>query len=152
MTSGTKLASAAAACLAIGLIAAPSFAASVGFQGALQANGAPVSFDAAKKNGRYRTVKRIAFGDSESTGIPGWCEGIGNVQFTVPPDSFTPISVHRNGSFSANDGLGDDVAGKFVSNRKAKGTVEVHYTLYDPEPHYCQTQAPQPWTAKTSAG
>ena len=149
MKNRISLAAIAALCLGLGVTATSARGATVGFSGSIKANAAPVRFDAVKQ-GRYTTIKQMSFGEDGQSGVPMMCEGIGNVRVFVPPEYFPQIKVRRDGSFEADDGYWERVKGKFVSKQKAKGTIDVHFTMYDPEPHGCYTQAPEPWIARTS--
>ena len=149
MKNRIPLAAIAALSLGLGVTATSARGAPVDFSGSIKANAAPVRFDAVKKHGRYTTIKQMSFGEDGQSGVPLICEGIGNVQVFVPSEYFPQIKVRRDGSFEADDGYGERVKGKFVSRQKAKGTIDVHFTMYDPEPHDCRTYAPEPWIART---
>lgn len=142
-----------ALCACLGIVFASAFASTTGFSGSLEANNAPVTFDAVKKDGRYRSVKNFVAGSAEEgVGLPVTCQAQGPIEIVAEGDD--PIKVHKDGSF--NNGahwVFAHIKGKFVNKHKAIGTIDTSFTSYPGgDPDECATTASEPWTAKVPAG
>jgi hypothetical protein len=112
--------------IGVGLIAALvwatiAVASPVGFKGATKTNGASVTFEVAKQNGGYRTIKEFNAGDIDK-GIEVNCDmsGPGESSFEYTD----PINVKPDGTFKSGSPA-FDIRGKFVSKSKSKGTIEI---------------------------
>jgi hypothetical protein len=107
-------------------LASVALAGAVEFEGATKTNSAPVNFRVTMKHGRYRTIKEFDGGDMDK-GIEIDCDMSGHGESTF--EYTDPIKVKPDGTYKSGSHA-FDIRGKFVSESKSKGTIEVTYNAF----------------------
>ena len=117
------------------LVAVPATAATTkSFSGKLEVNDAPVTFDVKKRNGRYRRIPLMNFGDG-TTGVPMECEGNPTEQAL----SYGEVSVARDGTIFETDGFATIKAEFSNSLERLRGTLKVNG---EGQGTFCTTHGP----------
>lgn len=132
---------------AAGLLAATAWAGIKPFSGTITSNGAPVRFDATKKDGQYKTITGFKAGDA-TKGMKAHCDTSGDIQYTV--EVADTIKVAGDGAFKGVSDEGDIIKGT-ISGKKASGTIKSSFTLYPGDGSYENCYGKEAWTA-TIAG
>ena len=89
------------------------------FEGELKVNGAPIEFNAKKKNGRYRNIPLFRIGEG-SEGIPAECDGSPETLVLEYGD----LDVERDQTIKEDDDF-LFIKAEFKSSEVLKGTLRV---------------------------
>jgi hypothetical protein len=122
------------AALAVALLSPGSAsAAMIGFAGELEVNDAPISFEAKKRRGLYRSIPLFEIGDS-TTGVPVECED--------PPDersySYGQVDVRHDQTIRETDDF-ITIRAEFTRNERLRGTFKIDGVG---QGEYCTTNGP----------